>query len=226
MKFSRKMILIPQDQFNKLKAKMGDSTDKHTDSSEEGGQLVDLSSPTPLESVLECSIKNDAPQDTTCFESLIFGIPKHLMPKARAIWNHLASSPNICWDHRGQVKLNGSDIPHSHIGDLIRDCLHPYKNFEPIGREPFVKMLILDNIPLGLIGNPARREEIQRGYGMSSSQNIPIQKPPSSPTSEGSRLGFPPKSLTPPPPGLVEKRKKKKTKPSVVRDRKIAWLKW
>jgi hypothetical protein len=86
--------------------------------------------------------------------------------------------------------------------------------------------LILDNIPLGLIGNSARREEIQRGYGMSSSQNIPNQNPLRSPTPEGSRLSFPPESLTPPPPGLVVKRKKKKTKPGVVHDRKIVWMKW
>ena len=50
-------------------------------------------------------------------------IPKTMLARATALLNRLKARPDvISWDESGQVSLDGKEIPHSKISDLVSDA--------------------------------------------------------------------------------------------------------
>ena len=141
------------------------------------------------------------------FEHILIGLPKSLVSKARALLKHLVVNGLVKWDQKGQVSVSDQPIPHSHISDLVRDCLQPYKNFNPVGAVPFYQALGRSNVPLSLITNPIRRGQIQAGFG-------------APPTGEIRKVSVKKrKQRIPPPPGIPSKISK-------PRNKSIKWFSW
>ena len=60
------------------------------------------------------------------------------------------------WDNAGTVSIDGRQIPHSAITELLLDTLRK-KNAEaeaPAGRFEFAKFLITSETPVNIIDNP------------------------------------------------------------------------
>ena len=83
--------------------------------------------------------------------------------KSRAIALLKTLHQNIQWNSVGEIMdHNGFPVPSSHIVDLIRLCLHNYRNFDPIGADVFCQIMGKNNTPLGLINNLTVRNKIGR----------------------------------------------------------------
>ena len=51
-------------------------------------------------------------------------MPKTMLARATALLNRLKARLDvISWDESGQVSLDGKEIPHSNISDLVSDAL-------------------------------------------------------------------------------------------------------
>ena len=70
--------------------------------------------------------------------TIVENIPKTMRPRAALILNRLKARPDvISWDNTGQVTVDGSNIPHSNISDLISDAVRGRKKFNPVGSKVF-----------------------------------------------------------------------------------------
>ena len=109
--------------------------------------------------------------DTTSSERLetndiLISIPKNINRKAKGILNHIKqNSKKIDWNGKGEVIINGEKIEGSHIIDLIKCTLLPYKKVHPKGFNAFRAVLQDSNIPQTLI--------IQSGQGLFPPPGIP-----------------------------------------------------
>jgi hypothetical protein len=92
-------------------------------------------------------------------ELILTCIPHYLKNKAKAILGYL--NDHVTWNGRGELICQDQVVPHSHIGDLIRDSLHQYRKFDPCGARPFYKYLANIDTPINLICNPRRQAEVQ-----------------------------------------------------------------
>ena len=102
-------------------------------------------------------------ETTTLSDSLIVdGIPKTMQQRAISILNRLKTRPDIIsWDKFGQVTLDGVEIPHSNISDLLSDAVRGRKTFNPIGSKDFFRVLSKMNIPRDLVRNEERWKQAQ-----------------------------------------------------------------
>lgn len=114
---------------------------------------------------------------------ILMCIPKLMRYKAKALLNYLHAVSSINWDERGQVIINHELIPHSHIADLIKSSLFPYKNFHPVGVSTFQTELAKNNIPKGLIHHYQHQ---QKGQGE-------VLPPPGLPEEQPESLSIKPK---------------------------------
>lgn len=105
---------------------------------------------------------------------ILSSIPIKLKPKARAILLHIQhNSDKIDWNEKGEISLYNRKIEGSHIIDLIKCSLFPYKNVYPKGLESFLTALRDSNIPQTLL--------IQSGKGFNKPPpGIPGTPPPPS----------------------------------------------
>lgn len=89
-------------------------------------------------------------------EAILKAMPGNIKTKARGILNHLIKN-NFSWNSKGELIINQKPIENSHIIDLIKASLYPFKNFSPVGLRDFIDSLIATNIPPSFI---------QRGGGL------------------------------------------------------------
>ncbi|KAK3925217.1 Torsin-1A-interacting protein 1 [Frankliniella fusca] len=107
------------------------------------------------------SVNGEENETTSIREQLAEALPKTYKAAALRLYDYLSRADSkVTWDSSGVVSLNNQPVPHSNIIDLISDLTRSRKNFEPIGKENFVKALSLTNIPLELIPNEKRRNAI------------------------------------------------------------------
>ncbi|KAK6167064.1 hypothetical protein SNE40_021171 [Patella caerulea] len=83
-------------------------------------------------------------------------VPKSLKTKAGLLIEKLHQTPNITWDDKGTVAIQGKNITGSNITDLVNDLLRKRKYFNPIGWQELGKALSGYNLPQDLIGNADR----------------------------------------------------------------------
>ena len=88
-------------------------------------------------------------------------IPRTMRARATALLNRLKAKPDvISWDESGQVSLDGKEIPHSNISDLVSDALRSRRNFNPTGSREFFRVLSKMNMPKDLVRNEERWKEM------------------------------------------------------------------
>ena len=64
-------------------------------------------------------------------------IPRTMRARATALLKLKVRPDVISWDESGQVGLDGKEIPHSNICDLVSDALRSRRNFNSPGQESF-----------------------------------------------------------------------------------------
>ena len=94
-------------------------------------------------------------QDKLKPEIILTHLPKRNKSKALSLLNVIEQNPNLDWNNRGEVLLNGAAIPYSHISDILHDALNATRRTEPAGCQEFYSNL--GHIPTSLISNPKRR---------------------------------------------------------------------
>ena len=89
-------------------------------------------------------------------EDILQGIPKVHTRKARLMLRHwrTAVPERLKWDNAGTVSIDGRQIPHSAITELLLDALRKKNAEEPAGRFEFAKFLKTSETPVNLIENP------------------------------------------------------------------------
>lgn len=92
----------------------------------------------------------------TSTELLLDAIPKNYMKKAQVLVDHIRKSPDIGWNERKELVLEGKTVANSNIIDLVDDLVRPKAKRDPRGIEDFVHALKKDNIPETLINNHGR----------------------------------------------------------------------
>lgn len=127
-------------------------------------------------------------QSQAISEAEILGtIPKRFQTQAKGLLQWMRRSPgSIQWDDRGVVSLDGKPIDGSSITDLVNDALRLRKNFSPIGRFDFAKVLAKMNTPEEFIGNSQRRELVSAYKTGQERRLLPptpdVEEPPLFPT--------------------------------------------
>ncbi len=100
---------------------------------------------------LTMSKSSESKQRKMSHDMILMSMPKALKYKAKALLNYLEDLSIIDWDDQGQVLIDHDLIPQSHISDLIKCAIFPYKNFHPTGMTSFQAMLAQHNIPKSLL---------------------------------------------------------------------------
>jgi len=99
---------------------------------------------------------------------LTFLNPRH-KTRGQALLNHL--SEVMDWNDKGEIIYQNNCVAGSHIADLLKACLHHYKDYENFeGMNTFCSILKDSNIPLTAISNAELRHKID------SSSKCPAKK--------------------------------------------------
>lgn len=144
-------------------------------------------------------------------------LPKTYKAAALRIFDYLKqSATQVTWDSQGIVSIDNQPIPNSNIIDLISDLTRQRKSFEPTGVSRFIKALSTANIPLELVSNSTRRQEISDARNQSGS-GLTIISPPPVTHPKQIRKGRVAKRVPPKKKGKVTKR---------VSQKRNAWKTW
>lgn len=129
-------------------------------------------------------------------EIIISAVPKPWKNKARSIIQHIQAHPKhvLTWNDKGVVYIRGVRLSGSHIYDLIKDSVKPYKNFTLTGQKEYYQALHEMNVPLGLIGNGRPQQMLQQTEDTTRGHQNPDKR------KAAARLA--------PPPGIPVKRRK------------------
>ena len=76
---------------------------------------------------------------------------KAMQNKVKLLLRYIHENPKLLWTQDGEIIINNETIENSHIIDLLKYSLIPYKNFKPIASELFLKQL--GNVPKSLLKN-------------------------------------------------------------------------
>ena len=82
---------------------------------------------------------------------ILSAIPPSYRNKARTLLDCIIRSSQLSWNDRGEIIQGEHTVQDSHIIDLLKYTLYPYKSFTPIGFEQFNSVLQAINIPRSLI---------------------------------------------------------------------------
>lgn len=112
------------------------------------------------------SSRNTAPQETQQVGGIIPPLPAEVIltniskknrKEAATILNHIEKAHNLSWNKKGELTMEETVIPHTHINDLLKDAFYNYKHWKPEGVDIFYKELAKSDLPSGLIRNLKRR---------------------------------------------------------------------
>ena len=102
--------------------------------------------------------KTDDASNGISVEDIVQCLPKSIKNKAKVLLDHLIRNQAVHWNDKGEISiLEGANITGSHIVDLVKCSLLPYKSFIPAGYDQFQLALQETNIPKSIL--------IQRGSG-------------------------------------------------------------
>lgn len=97
-------------------------------------------------------------------DEMISLVSDRFRPKARRLFAFLRRQPNVSWNDRGEVKIDGRVHKGSHIVDLVSRSVKPTRarGTEPEGWRSFVDVLRRGNVPLDLMSGSAQGAVVKR----------------------------------------------------------------
>ena len=105
-------------------------------------------------------VKEKEPTTTTdIMGEVVTTLPKALQEKGRELVSRLNTTK---WMDRGKLLHEGVVVPSSKVIGLVHDLLRKRKTTDPIGWQQFASQMRASNIPMELVGNVARRRDIQK----------------------------------------------------------------
>lgn len=147
----KKMVLLPYDRYQHLLS-------KNEPGKEEQDSMTSLHAEEPLDTNESATKSNlDA---ATYKETLILRFPKSMQNRVRSVLDYI--QPQVTWNDKGEVSIQGRDIPGSNIVDLLKVHLKDYKEFYPVGKDLFRTVLCELNVPTSLLA-PSARQQSGRG---------------------------------------------------------------
>lgn len=114
---------------------------------------------TPFEEDPSTSDQHQEENQGISSEEILQCLPKSIKNKGKILLQCINRSNMIQWNAKGEIVISNQEpITGSHIVDLIKYTLFPYKHFIPVGYEQFHQVLRDINIPQSLM--------IQKGGGL------------------------------------------------------------
>lgn len=94
------------------------------------------------------------PTTTKVEQEVLDSVPISYRSKAKRLLNYIQQVPNISFNARSELVIDGQPVPGSHATDLVNDVLRDRKN-QPLPRaaNQFIQALAKVNPPQNLIGN-------------------------------------------------------------------------
>lgn len=175
MMHSKKVILVPEEFFNKPGQQITTSINKKL-------QKITKDKKTPMDvkmieynqlfqkynKLLQAqkapvSITINEPKQTLITDDYILqGIPKTSIKNAKMLLQHIHDNPSISIDDKGEITIHGQKLYGSNIIDVINDLTRKSKTRpSAIGAEELGNALQQSNMPLEYIGNVNRRRTIE-----------------------------------------------------------------
>ena len=100
--------------------------------------------------------------------------PKSMQNRMRSLLVYI--QPHVSWNDKGEVTIEDKQIPGSNIVDLVKVHLKDYKNFQPLGKEAFGKLLSELNVPVSLLAQSARQQQKGSGSNIPPPPGIPLKQ--------------------------------------------------
>uniref|UniRef100_A0A1Y1KXI7 Uncharacterized protein n=1 Tax=Photinus pyralis TaxID=7054 RepID=A0A1Y1KXI7_PHOPY len=174
MEHGKKMLLVPQEVIQRLKANENRKEDVLSRIDDEMMQILksnlsDHDKWQQYNQVLQkylhfadqmrkpVSISIDSRPEGISEVDILTTIPQTFKKKAEGFLRMLTASSNIGWDNKGIVTIKGEVIPSSNIIDLVHDTIRPRKTSNPEGWEKFAAYVKEINVPQEFVGNVRRR---------------------------------------------------------------------
>ncbi len=104
--------------------------------------------------------------------SVIEGLPNLFRNKARMLFSHLKTNPQLSWNDMNELVYKGQAIPNSNIIDLIHMYTRPYTQRYYPGWREFGEGLMSTNVARNAIGNERLWEQIEPMAQPSTSRSI------------------------------------------------------
>ena len=96
------------------------------------------------------------PEHQSASQTLNQHFPKYMHNRLLTLLTYI--QPHVSWNDKGEVTVQERQIPGSNIVDLIKVHLKDYKDFQPVGKEAFGKILSELNVPVSLLAPSARQQ--------------------------------------------------------------------
>ena len=195
MKHNHKLVLIPEEKYNSLQTTRKQEELPLTVTEENSPEDIEHTYKPEAEGHSQPMASGTLPKLDT--EVIISAVPKPWKNKARSIIQHIQAYPTpvLTWDDKGVVFIHGIPLPGSHISDLVKDSVKPYKIYTPRGDREYYQALREMNVPLGLIGNGKQQQVLQQAEVTIRGHQEPAKRKATT------RLA--------PPPGIPVKRRRK-----------------
>ena len=153
MKYSQKMLLIPEEKYNRMINSK--SPVPPPDSPPPTPEIQAPEDPSLKEEEVSVNCPNHLSRDI-----ILCSLPKLYKAKASVLLDHIERNKDLEWNHWGELVYAQRVIPHSQIVDLLRECMRE-QTFTPAGSEEFFRALRESHVPLALISNQKRRDQLQ-----------------------------------------------------------------
>ena len=135
--------------------------------------------PSPVKETSHDQVQIDHPRELA-YDKIIECIPTRQRCKAASLLAYFKTIEELGWNDRGNIIINSTTIPNSHIVDLVKFCLNSKSAFTPAGWEQIAQVLYDASTPLSLISNIKARSDIsqlQTGHGSDQSSVKPVLPP-------------------------------------------------
>lgn len=143
----KKMVLLPYERYQRLLSK----DEPHTT---EQVPVTSLHAEEALDTTDSATNSNFGTSKYE--EALILRFPKSMQNRVRSVLEYI--QPHVTWNDKGEVSIQGRNIPGSNIVDLLKVHLKDYKEFHPVGRDAFRTVLYELNVPMSLLAPSARQQ--------------------------------------------------------------------
>ena len=182
MNHTKKMVLVSFDQYQRLTNSL--NTNDKVDDNISGKSSQDLPIITKdekkqVDKTDNINIENTNNNTKTAkltVESILSHFSKQLQNKARLLLQYIETNPLIDWSEHGELIIEGKQILDSHVIDILKYLLIPYKNFKPNGSEEIIKHLA--NVPKTLLKIEVKKRTKQET----------VEPPPGEPDTKRIRL--------------------------------------
>ena len=152
MKHVKKLVLVPIEEWEKVKVK--DMNLKEVQVPHQKVMSQDVQKEVKSSVVVRKVQKGMGEKKKKSMKSQIF---LYLSPKKRSkgllLLRHLENNENLQWNKKGEIIYKGKLIQYSNILTLINHTIHDNDTSEPIGMKSFYKVLENGNVPRTLIEN-------------------------------------------------------------------------